>query len=255
MPDARESADIEAMHERIRELERALEHERSQEQVRARIFRLLSHEFRTPLTIILSSTELLQAYGEKWPQEKRAVHLGKIVHAVGLLSSQLDDVLLFNRMQANSVEAVRAAVPWGIRAAFEELRGESDIEPHAARVAVVCDADLEIALDRRLALQVLRNLLHNALRYTRGEVRLSARVCDVGGLAVCVEDEGEGFPEAEREHLFEPFFRGHAAQGQPGTGLGLAIVKECVRIMGGGIRHEPVEPHGSRFVLEFKEYA
>lgn len=254
MPDASEFAEIEALKARIGDLERVLENERSQQEVRARIFRLLSHEFRTPLTIILSSTELLQAYGEKWPQEKRAVHLGKIVHAVGLLSSQLDDVLLFNRMQANSVEAVRSTQPWAIRSAFEELTGESDIEVHASRIELACDAELEISLDRRLALQVLRNLLHNALRYTRGSVRLCAKVAN-GELAVSVEDEGEGFPEPEREHLFEPFFRGRAAQGQPGTGLGLAIVKECVRIMGGCIRYEPADPHGSRFVLEFKEYA
>lgn len=252
MPDASEFAEIQALKARIGDLESVLENERSQQEVRARIFRLLSHEFRTPLTIILSSTELLQAYGEKWTQEKRAVHLGKIVHAVGLLSSQLDDVLLFNRMQANSVEAVGSSQPWAVRAAFEELVGESDIETHEARIDIRCEEGLEISLDRRLALQVLRNLLHNALRYTRGCVILSARISD-DGFVVAVEDEGEGFPESEREHLFEPFFRGHAAQGQPGTGLGLAIVKECVRIMGGCIWFEPVEPRGSRFVLEFKE--
>jgi len=242
-------------HAEIARLRAELERERSQGEVRSRIFRLLSHEFRTPLTIILSSTELLQAYGEKWTQEKRAVHLGKIVNAVGLLSSQLDDVLLFNKMQADAVEHSLSDEPWGVVAAFEELLSEAETDAQRHRVVVSGDASIETGLDRRLALQVLRNLLLNALRYTRGEVRLAVECAADGRVRLTVQDEGEGFSESEREHLFEPFFRGESAQGQPGTGLGLAIVRECVRIMGGGIRYEAVEPKGSRFVLEFPEYA
>ncbi|MEN9355397.1 MAG: hypothetical protein RL318_2722, partial [Fibrobacterota bacterium] len=113
----------------------------------------------------------------------------------------------------------------------------------------------ELRLDRRLTLQILRNLVHNALRYTAGRVSLRIEVGEDAVLRASVSDEGEGFSATEQEHLFEPFFRGRASQGLPGTGLGLAIVRECARIMGGEIRYEAVEPIGSRFVLEFTEYA
>jgi signal transduction histidine kinase len=255
MPDAPDPHRSQADAVLIESLRKELARERSQGEVRSRIFRLLSHEFRTPLTIILSSTELLQVYGEKWPQEKRAVHLGKIVNAVGLLSSQLDDVLLFNKMQADAVVASQSEEPWSMAKALADLLQESEIEIQRDRLEVVCQESIELRLDRRLMLQVLRNLVHNALRYTAGKVVLEMDIGTPDCLRASVRDEGDGFSATEQEHLFEPFFRGQTAQGKPGTGLGLAIVRECVRILGGEIRYEAMEPRGSRFVLEFVEYA
>jgi signal transduction histidine kinase len=252
MPEPATNPDLSALESRILHLQRELDRERSQGEIRSRIFRLLSHEFRTPLTIILSSTELLQVYGEKWGQEKRSVHLGKIVNAVGLLSSQLDDVLLFNKMQADAVECARTEEPWGLLQAVATLLEDGEIDAQRFRVALELDAAVTVDLDRPLFLQVLRNLLHNALRYTDGAVRIAAHA-HADRLRIAIEDEGEGFPDPEREHLFEPFFRGTSSQGKPGTGLGLAVVRECTRIMGGEIRYEAREPKGSRFVLEFRE--
>ncbi len=233
------------------QLRAELASERSQAELRSRIFRLLSHEFRTPLTVILSSTELLQTYGERWDALRRNGHLTKIAHSVELLSALLDDVLLFNKVQAGVLEAVDAPPSQPMREFLQSLIDDLPDETQAQRVHLDCPA-FDFALDTELLSPALRNLLHNALHYTKGDVELRAWRQD-GSLWLQIDDEGPGFSQEEQVHLFEPFFRGTSAQGIPGTGLGLAVVQGCVRLLGGEVLCHPRAPCGSTFQLQFED--
>jgi len=233
------------------QLRAELASERTQAELRARIFRLLSHEFRTPLTVILSSTELLQTYGERWDTFKRNGHLTKIAHSVELLSALLDDVLLFNKIQAGVLEAVGAPPVQPMQGFLQSLIEDISDDSQARRVHLECPP-IDFALDTELLSPALRNLLHNALHYTKGGIELRAWRQD-GSLWLQVDDEGPGFSEEERLRLFEPFFRGVSAQGIPGTGLGLAVVQSCVRLLGGEVRCRPHSPCGSTFQLQFED--
>ena len=233
------------------QLRAELASERSQAELRSRIFRLLSHEFRTPLTVILSSTELLQTYGERWDALRRNGHLTKIAHSVELLSALLDDVLLFNKVQAGVLEAVDAPPIQSMQGFLQGLIDDIPDEVQARRMHLDCPP-IDFALDTELLSPALRNLLHNALHYTKGDVELRVWRQD-GSLWLQVDDEGPGFSEEEQVHLFEPFFRGASAQGIPGTGLGLAVVQGCVRLLGGEVFCHPRSPCGSTFQLQFED--
>lgn len=249
-PIASDTATVHELQQEIQKLRSELLQEKAQAEVRTRIFRLLSHEFRTPLTIILSSTELLQVYGERWSGEKRGIHLGKIASSVDLLSSLLDDVLLFNRLQADTVEVVTPSSSQPLREFLQEVVADcANQEVH--RVTLVCD-EIHTRLDGSLLRTIVRNLLGNALRYTGASVSIEVRQ-DPSGVRMQVDDEGPGFPPSEAALLFEPFFRGIRSQGTPGTGLGLAVVQQCVNLLGGSIAYLPLENGGSRFLIKLKE--
>jgi len=249
-PIASDAVAIHELQQEIQQLRSELLQEKAQAEVRTRIFRLLSHEFRTPLTIILSSTELLQVYGERWSGEKRGIHLGKIASSVDLLSSLLDDVLLFNRLQADAVEVITSSSSQPLREFLHEVVvdcASQDVD----RVVFSCD-EIQTRLDTSLLRTIVRNLLGNALRYTKGNVSIQVQQ-DSSGLCLHVDDEGPGFPPSEAASLFEPFFRGIRSQGTPGTGLGLAVVQQCVDLLGGSIAYLPLENGGSRFLIKLKE--
>jgi signal transduction histidine kinase len=251
-PDPRASLSAPLCESReLTRLRAELASERAQAELRSRIFRLLSHEFRTPLTVILSSTELLQTYGERWDAIKRNGHLGKIAHSVELLSALLDDVLLFNKVQAGALQVAEAPPVQSLRDFLQSLIADFPDEAIARRIRLDCPA-LDFALDADLLAPALRNLLHNALHYTQGAVEL--RAWRQGqDLWLQVDDEGPGFPEEERQRLFEPFFRGSASQGIPGTGLGLAVVQGCTHLLGGEIRCLARSPQGSSFQMRFED--
>jgi signal transduction histidine kinase len=106
-----------------------------------------------------------------------------------------------------------------------------------------------VTADFRQIERALRNIVENALTYSDGGIDVSVATGSVE-VAVTVEDRGPGIPAAERERVFEPFFRGSTIRGAAsGTGLGLAITREIVRAHGGRIRIEDAEPCGTRFVV------
>jgi signal transduction histidine kinase len=245
-----DTATVGELQQEILRLRTELLHEKAQAEVRTRIFRLLSHEFRTPLTVILSSTELLQVYGERWASEKRGIHLGRIASSVELLSSLLDDVLLFNRLQADAVEVMTATYPQPLQEFLQDVVSGTE---NAGRVSLECP-EIQTRLDTSLLRTILRNLLSNALRYTKGGVFVHASQ-DASELILQVDDEGPGFPPSEAKALFEPFFRGVRSQGTPGTGLGLAVVQQCVILLGGTINYQSLDCGGTRFIVKLKEQA
>jgi signal transduction histidine kinase len=239
---ARARADARALRQARDELERAnqaLERERAREQqqneLKTRFVSATSHEFRTPLTTILSSSQMLATYGERWDAERRQTHFERITTAAFHMTEMLEEILLIGRAEMG----VLAANP--VELDLHEfcrtlVEGLSRAAQRSGAVELSLAGERWVQLDRRLLTHVLGNLVENALKYSEpaSTVRLSVTVRD-SGVECVVEDTGIGMAEADIPHLFDSFYRGQNVGTVAGTGLGLAVVKRAIDVQGGSI--------------------
>lgn len=245
---ARARADARALRQARDELElanQALERERAraqqQNELKTRFVSATSHEFRTPLTTILSSSQMLATYGERWDAERRMTHFERITTAAHHMNVMLEEILLIGRAEmgvlaANPVELdlhefCRTLVEGLCRAAQRQGAVELDLR-----------GERWVLLDRRLLTHVLGNLVENALKYSGPESKVGLGVCvEGGGVRCAVEDSGIGMAAEDLPHLFDSFYRGQNVGTVAGTGLGLAVVKRALDVQGGTIdvRSEP----------------
>ena len=206
-----------------------------------------AHELRAPLTVVQGqlSLALRRPRGEEEYREAIREALG----SAGDLRALTEELLDFARAGAGSAGPFE---PTSIaRAARESARY---VLADADRAGVAVDLsvhDAEVAGRPKDLERLLRNLVENAVRHSPpgGRVRVEAGAGRAGVVEIAVSDEGSGVPAAERERLFEPFFRGVAARGNAGAGLGLAIVREIARAHGGDVQLDATTRCGARFVV------
>jgi signal transduction histidine kinase len=219
------------------------------DQQRAQFLAVVSHEMRTPLTSIISFSELLRSEsGGLSPDGQR--FLGIIERNADRLLKLIDDLLMLNRLEAGGLplELSKVSLP--------ELAGDAvrSAAPVAAKSGVTLHLDAgsgpAVPGDPRRLSQILDNLIGNAVKFSHvgGLVRVQLRY-QRGSWRIDVSDTGIGIPPDEAARLFGPFVRGSNARiaGLPGTGLGLAIVKSLVEMHGGHVRVESVLGQGTTF--------
>lgn len=216
-----------------------------------RFVSMTSHEFRTPLSVIVSSAELLGAYSEKWTPENRTKHLRRIDRAARGMTDLLDGLLLIGRTDAGHREFrpgrvdVDALVTESVEA--QRLRAKD-----GTKIELTPSGQTEkVRLDPRLMRHVLDNLIGNGVKYSKpgGVVRVSV-TCDGSHLRVEIRDEGIGIPPEHLGRLFDTFARAKNVGAIPGTGLGLAIVKRAVDQHGGTIEASSKVDVGTTFVVQ-----
>jgi len=196
-----------------------------------------SHELRSPLARVRMAVELL----DDGTAEKTAI-VADASRDIEELDALVGDLLLASRLQARPEPGPREPVDLLALVAEE-----------GARVgASVSGAAVTVAADARMLRRALRNLLENARRYGGGAAIEAEVSLDGARVFVRVADRGPGVPEADRERIFEPFYRasGHAEGRDGGVGLGLALVREIVRHHGGEVRYRPRDGGGSVFEVE-----
>lgn len=236
----------------------ALAKEKELNDLKSGFLSMASHEFRTPLTAILSSAELLQRYSGKWDEERNLHHLGKIRNSVSHMNSLLDDVLTINKTQTGKLEPEFTNLDVSIF--LGELIEEIKSLPYFDHTVEFSTVNLEnkICTDPKLFRQCVENLLVNAVKYSPAEstVSLSAAGND-GRLTIVVKDRGKGIPVDELSKVFEPFYRIKTDIHLPGSGLGLAIVKRAVDSLNGSINVDSEINAGTIFtvVLPIRELA
>lgn len=214
----------------------------------------VSHELRTPLAQIRWFAELLRM-GKLRTAEERDRSLRIIDQEARRLAFLVENVLNFSR---SSHDAGRVAPEPLVLA--DEVRDVVDaFQPLAQarrmRVETALDGELPAMVDRGALRQILLNLLDNAAKYgpVGQTVRVRVMPGDGGRVRLSVEDEGHGVPEAERERVWEPFYRADRDLGTPvtGSGIGLSVVNDLVRLQQGRRWVEAGDAGGARFVLEF----
>jgi PAS domain S-box-containing protein len=224
--------------------------EKELNELKSRFVAMVSHEFRTPLAIITSSAEILDAYLERLSPEDRKSNLHDITDATRQMSRMMEEVLLLSRVEAGKMTCKPA--PLDLAVFCQRLVDEVTSATNSRCIIQFSPlAGLsEARADEGLLRHIFTNLLSNASKYSPAaslvEFQLEARE----HLAVfTVRDRGIGIPEADARLLFQAFHRGRNVGDTPGTGLGMSIVKRCVELHGGKIGFQSREGEGTAFTV------
>jgi signal transduction histidine kinase len=231
--------------------ERELQVQRELNRLKSNFVSMVSHEFRTPLGVIQSSAEILQAYFDRLKTEKRTEHLAEIVQSTTRMKDLMEEVLLLSRVDSGRMECKPAlldlrSLAQRVCAELEsstERRCPIHFEEHALD-------DAPARVDERLLTIVLSNLLSNAVKYSPAglPVQLSIRRAPQEVIFE-ISDHGMGIPEVDQQYLFSTFHRGSNVGHILGTGLGLTIVKRCAELHGATVSFTSTEGRGTTFVL------
>jgi signal transduction histidine kinase len=216
-------------------------------------FSNVSHEFRTPLTLILGPLD--DALGDATtplpPVQRERLEL--LRRSARRLQRLVNTLLDFSRIEAGRVQAHYVPTDLGALTADLASGFRSTIERGGLRLVVDCPPSTEpVWVDRDLWEKIVLNLLSNAFKYTfTGEIAVTLRCADDDRVELQVRDTGTGIAPAHLPHLFERFRRVEGVRGRTyeGTGIGLALVQELVRLHGGEVRVESVEGQGSTFTV------
>jgi PAS domain S-box-containing protein len=221
------------------ELLRALAREKELGQLKSNFVSMVSHEFRTPLGIIMSSAEILQDYLEQLDPDERQHHLQSIAKNTRRMADLMEEVLLLGRFEAGKMGFQPASIDLTCftRRLVDEMLSVTD--RRCPIHLTVGPMPPQAQADERLLRHIFSNLLTNAAKYSEPGQAVTLSIRREDRDAVCVvHDQGIGIPEADLEWLFNAFHRGRNVGQRPGTGLGLVIVKRCVELHGGRIKVE-----------------
>ncbi|MBW4576276.1 MAG: PAS domain S-box protein [Aphanothece sp. CMT-3BRIN-NPC111] len=218
------------------EIRKTLEKEKELGELKSRFLSTSSHEFRTPLTTILSSTELLEYYGYKLSEPEKQELFGQIATATQRMTQLLDGVLTINKAEAGKLEFKPTALDLEkfCRELVREMQlGASDQH----KIAFVNQGNCTSAvMDEKLLRHILSNLLSNAIKYSpQGGTVNFELFCQEQEAMFQIKDSGIGIPVEDLQRLFESFHRAENVGNIPGTGLGLSIVKRMVDLHQGRI--------------------
>ena len=234
------------------ELSRSLAKEKELSELKSRFVSMASHEFRTPLSTVLSSSYLIQKYTAGEQQPKREKHLQRIVSSVNMLTDILNDFLSVGKMEEGkiSVRFTTFNIQEHIVSVMEEIKNNlkqnQQIKYTHTGIALV-------ELDSALIKHIIMNLISNASKFSpeEGVIKIDTTQSN-GYLILSVKDEGIGISQGDQRHLMERFFRGANALNIQGTGLGLHIVAKYAELMNGTVECISELERGTEFKILFK---
>lgn len=233
-----------------KDLLNALEKERQLNLLKSRFVSSVSHEFRTPLSTILSSVFLLENYLGPDKQAQDNVHFNRIKRSVTGLTELLEDFLSLEKLEEGKVRVVYSEfyVSDFLRDLVDEMSAITK-EDQKITYSFKGDEDL-VMLDKNLLTNIISNLVSNAIKYSPpdGLIEIEAAV-EENTFRFSILDHGMGIPESEQKHVFKRFYRAHNAVNIQGTGLGLNLVQKYVRLMKGTIRFTSNLKEGSVFYV------
>lgn len=263
---ATRTAELKTSEENLRV---ALDAERQLNQLKTAFVGMVSHEFRTPLGIIQTATELLDRHHDRLRPEQRDQYTGTILTAVRRMTAMMEHILLLARIDSARVTLNRTELDlaaW-LAKTLDEIKstcpsrdlcacraangGETCASCHQLRLHIDPAAELRRTLvDESLLHHIVGNLFSNACKYSPPgspvDVSLTFRAPHI---TLTMRDSGCGIPAEEQPHLFDGFFRGSNVGNTPGTGLGLAITRRCVELLDGAITVESAASQGTTFTV------
>lgn len=233
------------------ELTESLQKEKELGELKSRFVAMASHEFRTPLSTILSSVSLLNRYTESDQQPNRDRHVVKIKAAVGHLTGILNDFLSISKFDEGKITTNNEL--FDLRTLLFEIIDEmSGLLKAGQTIEFKWEGDQEVVYsDAKIIKNILINLLSNAIKYS-GEnqmIDFKALVSEKQ-IQIYIKDKGIGIPEEDQKYLFDRFFRASNATNIEGTGLGLNIVKKYLELLHGKISVESKLSEGTTFMIE-----
>ena len=216
------------------ELEASLQKEKELGDLKIRFVSMASHEFRTPLTSILTSATLIDKYCKEEDQPKRHVHSQRIKSSVSHLTEILEEFLSAGKLENGDIDVHPETFNLFdfLHDIVDELAGS--MKDNQTIIVNHLPVETEFTTDPSMFRKVLLNALSNALKFSKNDVFLSIDTNESHTRFV-IRDQGIGISESDQKHLFERFFRGSNANNIPGTGLGLHLIDRYLRLIGGNI--------------------
>jgi len=231
-----------------RKVKDALNKERELNELKSRFVSMASHEFRTPLSAILSSATLISKYPTTDQEPKRDKHVRRIKSSVHNLENILNDFLSLDKLETGSKQVRKELFDFaGLMAQIEDemqtlIKAGQQLKFDFPQQTIFCD--------EQIVRNILRNLISNAIKYSPESATIQIRSwLKDGSLCLEVVDQGIGIPKEDQANLFARFFRASNATNIQGTGLGLNIVKRYIELLEGQISFESEHGNGTTFFV------
>ena len=225
---------LEKLEKNTHELEISLQKEIELGDLKTRFVSMASHEFRTPLTAILSSATLIEKYQKETDQEKRLHHINRIKSSVSNLTEILEEFLSVGKLEDGKIELHLSNIP--LATFLENIAFELGAFRKENQEIIIDFTGLPtFHSDSSILRKILLNGLSNALKFSTKDVSL--RVLSTNeSLEVTISDQGVGISQEDQKHLFERFFRGGNVNVIQGTGLGLHLIDQYLELLGGKVQ-------------------
>jgi len=231
------------------ELRQAVEHERELNELKSRFVTMVSHEFRTPLATIQTSSDLLGRYGDRLSADQKLERVHLIQAQVQHMTRLLEDALMIGIAEAGQLTF--SPLPHNPVVFFREIIDLMQVSAETHRFAFSSEGPcVTFLIDRELLQHAIINLFSNAVIYSPAGSTIYCHLrCESDQVIFQVRDEGIGIPTEDLPHIFEVFRRGTNIGQVSGTGLGLAIVRQVVGLHNGSITAQSEEGHGTTFTV------
>ena len=240
---------IEELEKTKKDLNKALAKEKELNELKSRFVSMASHEFRTPLTTMMSSLALVTKYGEHNDKASQTKHVSKIKNSINNLTDILNDFLSVSKLEEGRVENMPEEI--NLNSFITDIVSEmQSMATNEQQLLHKHTGNETVCLDKKLLKNVLFNLISNAIKFspTGGAIEIETKVQN-SSVKISVTDNGIGISEEDQKHLFERFFRGKNATHIQGTGLGLNIVLKYAELMKGKLDFDSIENKGTTFTL------
>lgn len=240
--------EISRRKEAERKIKDALQKEKELNELKTKFLSLVSHEFKTPLSGILTSATLAEKYTKEEQQEKREKHLLTIRNKVHYLNNILNDFLSIERLDSGRGQYKFSN--FGLKRLINEVVYNANITLKDGQEIIYPKEveDVELFMDEKILELILSNLLGNAIKYSPENTLIKFSLeLDGEFINFKVEDQGRGIPEKDQKHIFERYFRAENALLDQGTGIGLNIAKTHLENLGGSISFHSEENRGTTF--------
>lgn len=232
------------------EVRKSLEKERELNELKSKFVSIASHEFRTPLSTVLSSASLIQQYKERKDYDKQDKHILRIKSSVHHLTQILNDFLSLGKLEEGKVDVKPEVI--ALDNFLEEIKEEVEsFLKEGQTLNIVCDpGSKEVVSDARILRNIMFNLISNASKYSDLNKTITITCGQQNARMIfSIKDEGIGIPKEDQKHLFDRFYRASNAGNVQGTGLGLNIVSRYVELIGGDISFASDYGKGSTFFI------
>lgn len=239
------------LEEKKRALELSLKKEKELGELKSRFVSMASHEFRTPLTSILSSASLIEKYPKAEEQDKRIRHLQRIKTSVGYLTDILEEFLSVGKLEEGKISTnfCRFNLTELVQECFADL---TSLVKKGQQLSYNHEGNEEVYLDKSLTRKIIFNLCSNAIKFSNEDDTITvSSLHNSHNLRICVKDEGIGISPEDQKHLFDRFFRGANVTNIQGTGLGLHIVARYTELMQGNVSIESELSKGTTICVTF----
>ena len=237
--------------ERTQQLTEALVKEKELNDLKTKFLSLVSHEFKTPLSGILTSATLAGKYTQTEQQEKREKHLKTIQNKVKYLNNIINDFLSIERIESGKVSYKFSTFPLS-KVINEVIYDANMLLKNGQKINYPANIDeMLIEFDEKILELMLVNVVGNAIKYSPENTNVDIEVVtNSNELIIVVKDQGIGIPKKEQKFIFNRYFRAENALLDQGTGIGLNIVKSHLENLGGNVTFTSIEGEGSTFTIQ-----